>query len=349
MPRSNDSSPPWTEARRALADWFAREARDLPWRRERSVYRTVVSEFMLQQTRVAAVLPYFGRWMERFPGFGELAAASEAEVLALWQGLGYYSRARNLHRLARAVVSDGLPRSAAGWRRLPGIGPYTAAAVASIAQGEPVAVVDGNVVRVLARLTGDDRRWKGSAEAVDGLRPVAERFLDPGTPGRHNEAVMELGALVCLPRSPLCLLCPLSPNCDAAARGTADGLPRIEKTRKVERTVRRAWCERDGKILLRRYAPDARRLGGLLELPELDELGGSVRPAREPFARKKRGIGNESITEPIHRATIAGPLPTAPELRWVALDRLADEPLSGPHRRWIEALTTSGARSRRGR
>src|ERR1019366_7948610 len=151
--------------RRALLAWYRASRRRLPWREAPSAYGTVVSEFMLQQTQVATVIPYYLRWMEALPGFGALASAPESRVLRLWEGLGYYRRARNLHALARAVASSGMPEGADGWEELPGVGPYTAAAIASIAFGEPRACVDGNVVRILARLTRDPARHRDGASA----------------------------------------------------------------------------------------------------------------------------------------------------------------------------------------
>jgi len=345
--KSNDSFPRWAETgfgtpRRELARWFRANARDLPWRRGRSVYRTVVSEFMLQQTRVTTVLPYFERWMEAFPDFAALAAAEEREVLALWQGLGYYSRARNLHKLARRVAEEGAPSDAAGWKALPGVGDYTAAAVASIAQGVSAAVVDGNVVRVLARLSADGRTWGSSGEAVRGYAPTAAAFLDRSEPGLHNEALMELGALVCLPRAPLCTVCPLVGRCGAAARGLADSLPRVAKAKKTERTVRRAWSAEGGAVLLRETPDGSKRLAGLLELPALGDLPPDWRPDPAPFARRRRGIGNESITEWFHSVAPGGDPPPGSGLRRVPVSDLPAEPLSGPHRRWIEEFLKSG-------
>src|SRR5208283_1839072 len=201
----------------ALLAWYRARRRPLPWREAPSPYRTVVSEFMLQQTQVATVLPYFGRWMEALPDFGALAAAPEAGVLKLWEGLGYYSRARNLHRLARSVARAGrLPRTAAGWEELPGVGPYTAAAVASIAFGEPVACVDGNVVRILARICRDGTRFRDSASASRALAPLAQELVNPADPGDHNQAMMELGATVCLKRRPSCPVCPARGFCACA-------------------------------------------------------------------------------------------------------------------------------------
>ncbi|MGE9289600.1 MAG: A/G-specific adenine glycosylase [Puniceicoccales bacterium] len=343
MPKSNDCSPRWPNtdlkaARRDLGRWFDRNARVLPWRTETSVYRTVVSELMLQQTRVSTVLPYFEKWLAAFPGFVELAAAQESEVLGLWQGLGYYSRARNLHKLAKRIVEEGTPCDVEGWRKLPGIGGYTAAAITSIAQGLPEAVVDGNVVRVLARLTADETVWKASGEAVKAMGPLAEDFLDRENPGRHNEAMMELGAMVCLPRSPLCTVCPVVQYCRGAAGGIAGELPNILKAKKTEKTVRRAWAIRGDEVLLREIPSTAKRLAGMLELPSLEDLPSSWKPDREPLVKRKRGIGNESITEWFHRVVQPGRLPAGSELRWVPLNRLDAEPLSGPHRRWIGEL-----------
>ena len=185
------------KVRRALLAWYDRHRRDLPWRAEVSPYRTVVSELMLQQTQVATVLPYFERWVQRWPDFASLARADAAEVLAAWAGLGYYRRARLLHALAKEVAAaPSLPRTAAEWIGFTGVGPYTAAAIASIAFGDRAAVVDGNVVRVLARLAGLRSTFASSALAVRRVTPLAAALLDLRRPGDHNHAVMELGAQV---------------------------------------------------------------------------------------------------------------------------------------------------------
>ena len=330
------------EVRSALGEWFSEAGRDLPWRRERSVYRTVVSEFMLQQTRVATVVPYFLRWMEEFPNWDSLAVAPDEEVLRLWQGLGYYARARRLHSLARLVRERGEePQTEAEWLELPGIGPYTAAAVASLAQGEPVAVVDGNVVRVLARLRGDRRRWKNSGAAVAAYRPVAESFLDRAHPGRHNEALMELGATVCLPGTPLCKVCPLVDNCRAAAEGDPGSIPRIGRAETVEREMYRAWAFRQGEILLTEGGSGEGRLEGLLELPPADGLPKNWKIDPEPFAKRVRGIGRERITEWLVTVEPAkGRLRKG--LRWVPLSDLDKVAIAGPHRRWIGEILGLG-------
>ncbi|HEY6340586.1 MAG TPA: A/G-specific adenine glycosylase [Bryobacteraceae bacterium] len=203
--------------RARLSRWYERNRRDLPWRRTRDPYAIWISEIMLQQTRVAAAIPYYERFLARFPDVQTLARASEAEALSLWGGLGYYSRARNLHKAAREVAAQGgFPRDYQSLRALPGVGDYTAAAVASIAFQLPYAAVDANVRRVIARLTSD---------AEPDERTLATRLLDRRDPGPWNQAMMELGALVCLPRKPRCDACPLAGHCQARARGTQTEVP----------------------------------------------------------------------------------------------------------------------------
>ena len=218
--------------RRRLLRWFEKRKRDLPWRRIRDPYRIWLSEVMLQQTRVAAVLPYYERFLARFPTITSLASAPEQEVLRVWSGLGYYSRARNLHCAAKEIVSrfgGRFPSKLEDALSLPGVGQYTASAVLSIAYGETHAVLDGNVARVLARLgaiRGDLRvaaRWRD-------LQKEAQRLLDAKHPGEWNQAMMELGATVCTPRSPYCASCPLAKGCRARALGMTGVIP--EKRRK---------------------------------------------------------------------------------------------------------------------
>lgn len=330
--------------RDTLRDWYARHHRPLPWRTNPSLYGTVVSEFMCQQTRVETVLPYYGRWMRRFPNFEALASASEAEVLRAWEGLGYYSRARNLHRLAKEINAGGEPpRIAAAWKKLPGIGAYTAAAVASIAFDEPEAVVDGNVVRVLARIRGDDTEFRSNQEAVEAFRPLAAAFLDRSRPGEHNQAMMELGATVCRKSKPACLICPLRPAC-ASAGNEPESRPRIVRRTTVTMEVKRLWIERDGHLLLHEGAPNGRRLRAICELPLAADLPDAK--SDERLHRGVRGITHHRITEEIFR----GRLPTAPgkpmlpppprhgQWHWVPLSAIARFTLSGPHRKWIETI-----------
>jgi A/G-specific adenine glycosylase len=219
--------------RKNLLAWFSQFQRDLPWRRDKDPYRVWLSEIMLQQTRVAAAIPYYERFLGRFPTVQSLAEAPPQEVLRLWAGLGYYSRARNLQKAAQEIVAKHrgvFPQTEEQALALPGIGAYTAAAILSIAYGKKLAVLDGNVARVLARIgavTGDLRsngRWPQLQETADTL-------LDPCSPGDWNQALMELGATLCTPRSPQCLLCPVAEFCAARKLGLADSIPEKRKKR----------------------------------------------------------------------------------------------------------------------
>jgi A/G-specific adenine glycosylase len=331
--------------RAALLAWYRANRRRLPWRESPSPYATVVSEFMLQQTQVATVLPYFARWMGALPDFAALAAAPEAAVLRLWEGLGYYSRARNLHRLARETAGRPLPQTAAALRELPGIGPYTASAIASIAFGEPTACVDGNVVRILARLTRDGAAHRDGGSASKALAPLAQALVNPAAPGDHNQAMMELGATVCLRRRPLCGACPVRGFCAAARAGDPEAYPRLEPRRSESRSVVRVWCVRKGALLLHLNPPGSRRLANLHELPTAEQAGlNPVAVSRLPLlARMTRTITRYRIAESIHSA-VAGRGPLGPGLVWVRLGDLDSVPLSGPHRRWT---ATIGAAARR--
>ncbi len=213
--------------RQAILAWYRDHRRELPWRETRDRYAILVSEVLLQQTRVEQARGYYARFMAAFPDLGSLARASEEDVLKVWAGAGYYRRARNLHRLAQAVAETGLPTTAAELKELPGIGPYTAAAVASIAFGEPVAAVDGNVRRVLARLFAEDvpgKRW---------LDETAQALLARKDPGGWNQAMMELGSLVCTPKGPACSSCPVEAFCAARAAPERYPVPRGRKQRDV--------------------------------------------------------------------------------------------------------------------
>ena len=236
-----------------LLDWYAHHARDLPWRGHRDPYAVWVSEIMLQQTRVEAVIPYFMRWMERFPNVRVLAASTEQEVLSLWEGLGYYSRARNLHKAARIIVNEyggDLPRDVTLLRKLPGIGRYTAGAIASMAFGLDIPTLDGNLRRVFARVFNVGE----PADAPAGekiLWELAERNLPKGHAGDYNQALMDLGASLCLPRKPACQLCPLRDLCKARALGNQEQRPVLKpKARVPHYTVTAAVLRREGKILL---------------------------------------------------------------------------------------------------
>jgi A/G-specific adenine glycosylase len=288
-----------------LAEWYAQGHRDLPWRRTADPYRIWVSEIMLQQTRAVAVIPYYHRFLERFPTVEALAAAAEPDVLAEWSGLGYYSRARNLLGAARQIAARGaFPRGYDELRQLAGIGDYTAAAVASIAFGEPRAVLDGNVLRVVARMENDAGDIR-SAKTRERFRAVAESWLDRGRPGAFNQALMELGATVCLPRHPLCSQCPLRGRCQALREGTVDQLPvklgaaRPERIEAVLLLVRR--CQR---ILLRQRPSTERRMPGFWDLPAPEHL-----PGTHPSA----GIGQFRHTITHHRYTFTVKVAHAPK------------------------------------
>lgn len=325
---------------RALRRWYRALARPLPWREAPSLYRTVVSEFMLQQTQVRTVLPYFARWMRELPDFASLAAAPEARVLKLWEGLGYYSRARNLHRLAQ-VLMDGPapPPTADGWRKLPGVGPYTAAAITSIAFGARAACVDGNVVRILARLTADATAFRDSASAARTLAPLASALLPARAPGDHNQAMMELGATVCLRRNPRCTDCPVRLWCMAAKRGRPESFPRLAVKAIERRAVTRVWCEHQGALLFHLAPARARRFASIHELPTAEQAGIADTRARRGalLAIGHRSITRFRITETIHAAV--PPRKTARAgLVWVPLTALDAITLSGPHRRWVAAI-----------
>ena len=251
--------------RARLLAWFDGNARDLPWRRDPSPYETLVSEVMLQQTRVETVIPYFERWLARFPDVRALAAADEDDVLRAWEGLGYYSRARNLHGAARAIRerwAGEMPSDYASLRDLPGVGDYTAGAVASIAFGRVEPAVDGNVKRVLARLFDLD------APRPAGLRELAASLVDPERPGDFNQALMELGATICTPRAPACNDCPVEMHCLARARGTIALRPAPRKRAAIPSfdLVTVVAIDTRGRVLLRRRAATG-LLAGMWEFP----------------------------------------------------------------------------------
>ena len=267
----------------ALLQWYDENKRTLPWRGAGEAYAVLVSEIMLQQTRAAAVIPYYGRFMAALPTVSALAACDEERLLKLWQGLGYYSRARNLKKCAQAVVEEHggqFPRTAAELKRLPGVGPYTAGAIASIAFGEREPAVDGNVLRVMARLTEDggdvtDQRVRDRWTAF-----LRDRMGD--RPGDLNQAFMDLGSLVCLPKSPLCESCPLASFCGARAHGTWEKFPnRGEKKTKRQENLT-VFAVRSGDSFLVRRRSEKGLLAGLYELPNRpghltrDEIGAAL-------------------------------------------------------------------------
>lgn len=335
--------------------WFAANARPLPWRTgPRDPYRVWISEVMAQQTRIEVVVPYFERFVARFPTLKALAAADPDEVLALWSGLGYYARARNLWRAARAV--EELPRTFAELGALPGFGPYTAAAVASLAFGEQVAVVDGNVARVLARLfalEGDARAraWK-----------IAPSLLVPGRAAEVNEALMELGATICKPRNPRCDDCPLARACAGRERPEAFGRPRPRPARLGLDWAALALRRSDGALLLARRG-ERELFAGLWDLPSADaDPGCSARVAaglvlrRHGFAAPARGfrpapagaieqaLTHRHITMRLFTARWRGPVPQ--HTRWVAPGALGRMGISSLAAKGVKLALARGDRSR---
>ena len=299
-----------------LLAWYRRARRDLPWRRTRDPYAIWVSEIMLQQTRVAAVIPYYRRFLDRFPDVGTLARAREATVLAHWSGLGYYRRARMLHAAARIVARDGMPAGYEGWRALPGIGDYTAAAIASIVHGEPTPVVDGNVERVVARYLAAHPTRRETRERM-------ARWIPPESAGDFNQAVMELGATVCLPRNPLCGDCPLRDDC----RGRADPARYPAPRRRAPvRDVRRAvkLATRDGRVFLRRNGR-ARVLEGMWDLPP--SRGGA-----EAVGEVLHGILDQRYRISIHRGRATG------DGTWFSPDQVRRLPLATAARKCLERV-----------
>jgi A/G-specific adenine glycosylase len=251
--------------------------RDLPWRRTRDPYAIWVSEVMLQQTRVQTVIPYWERWMAKFPTVRALADAPLDDVLAAWAGLGYYSRARNLHKGAQAVRERGLPSRASELREVPGIGPYTAGAIASIAFGEKAPLVDGNVARVLARvfaITDDIKSTAGQKALWSRAAELMTALPAPHAPGALNQGLMELGATLCSPTGPRCLVCPLAKHCRAAIEGRQDELPVVAKRKSVDElpVLSRAalWLQHGQQIVLARRRAEG-LFGGLWELPQGDD------------------------------------------------------------------------------
>ena len=308
-----------------LLVWYARGHRDLPWRHTRDPYSIWVSEIMLQQTRAQAVIPYYRRFLERFPTVRTLAAAAEDDVLALWSGLGYYSRARNLRRAAQQIAAAGsFPREYASLRALPGIGDYTAAAVGSIAFDLPVAVVDGNVLRVVARVTNDGGDISaGRTRARFG--EIAQEWLDRREPGQFNQALMELGATVCLPRNPLCLVCPLAACCRARQEGTAGQLPvKLRKAEPVRLSGTLLLVRQRGRILLRRRDAATKRMAGFWELPAPEDLPAAKIGAR--IGEIRHTITHHHYTLDVRNAT-AG-LPDRDGFRWFSIAQLAEIPFS---------------------
>lgn len=273
-----------------LVKWYAKNARDLPWRRTNDAYAIWVSEIMLQQTQVKTVIPYYERWMERFPTIRTLAEASEEEVLKLWAGLGYYSRARNLHKAAKSLNGE-FPRDFDSILKLPGIGRYTAGAISSIAFNQATPILDGNVMRVLARLFAltapikslQTKLWSYAEALVSSTRSCSEL----------NQSLMELGATVCIPRNPLCTECPASALCSARKENKIEKCPNVEKQKAFKQIHKIAFLvERGGKVLLRKRE-NGEHNAGLWGFPTV--LANGTKPGRTILKTFRHTITNNRI------------------------------------------------------
>lgn len=328
----------------ALSEWYRTAQRPLPWRTEPSIYRTVVSELMAQQTQIKTMLPYFERWMQRFPSFEALAKTSPEDVLKNWEGLGYYSRARNLHKLAQVYISmETKPVTAKEWQVLPGIGPYTSSAVSSICHNQPSAVVDGNVVRILTRLTNDTRTFKNNGDAVKAVTELAQSVLNKKDPGNHNQAMMELGASICTKHNPSCSTCPVASLCQGVAKGAPSTIPKIQRKTTEHVAVTRLWIAHEDRLLLHLNSPDAKQLAGQYELPTPEQL--DIKPPKcKALLSKTRSITHRRIKESIHRLNtteqLLGSISRSTDLHWTPINTLDRITLSGPHRRWVKEILT---------
>lgn len=345
----------------ALLAWYERSRRDLPWRvpllaaGHPDPYHVLLSEFMLQQTQVATVIPYFQRFIERFPAIADLAAADEQDVLRLWQGLGYYSRARNLHKAAKKVVADfggQLPREVASLLTLPGVGRYTAGAIASLAYDARAPILDGNVMRVLCRvdyITADPRE-RSSQET---LWRRAEQILPASRAGDFNSSLMELGATLCTPRNPQCLICPVRTFCEVANRGDPQSIPPPKKINPTPWFKRWIIAVQHGDRWLIEQRPATGRWAGMWQFVTLEPTGRS--PVMEVVVTRigthispltKIGSVSHALTHrrytfTIYRCRAFDQETTTPPRRWVTLEELDQYPMSKPQLHVARLLASS--------
>ncbi len=309
------SIAPWW--REKLLAWYDAHRRDLPWRSTRNPYPIWLSEIMLQQTRVAAVIEHYGQFLRRFPTIEKLAAARESSVLAAWSGLGYYRRARMLRTAAKIILREHkgkFPTTAAGLRNLPGIGRYTAAAIASIAFGEPVGVVDGNVERMLCRFAGKN-------VVCEELWATVNVLIDAKRPGDFNQAMMELGATVCTPQAPACLACPVVERCATRGELARSEKPAPQKKREIHFSLLCRGANGSGKVFLRQRPGNASLMAGMWELPEVAARNGASKPA----FRLRHSITVTDYSVSVWRECA---IPQA-EGRWFAISKLKTIALTG--------------------
>jgi A/G-specific adenine glycosylase len=327
--------------REELLSWYRREGRDLPWRQTRDPYAVWVSEIMLQQTQVATALPYYERWMRRYPSVEALAAADEQDALSLWQGLGYYRRCRNLLAGARHILQHGCPTNASEWLLVPGVGSYTAAAISSICTGEAVAVVDGNVKRVFAR-------FAASCETGGRLERAAWTWaadaLDAESPADWNQAVMELGARICTPRAPSCDRCPISSDCAALARGLVAELPRkAEKLPGIDVVAHVLIPVHEGAFGVRQVA-EGPWWRGLWEFPRFENAEALASAASRLDGYREQELPPLGCVVTRHKIKLEARLVVcrsrSEELSWHEAAALEALPMPAPQRKLLKTAQT---------
>jgi A/G-specific adenine glycosylase len=326
--------------RDALLSWYDQHARDLPWRHEEDPYRIWLSEIMLQQTRVDTVIPYYKRFLESYPDAASLSAAKEEEVLKLWEGLGYYARARNFHEAIQEVQSrygGGIPSETEAFRRLPGVGDYTAAAVMSIAYGIPLAAVDGNVKRVVSRLFGLPGNLQKQEKEIKNR---AAALLDAKRPGDFNQALMDLGASICSSRNPSCPECPLKSYCLALTQGMVDAIPPKKSQKPLPLVEVTAVIIVQGQKGLIRQRPRNGLLGGLWELPT---LGPGALTASQVTLGEELAVLNHQFSHlrwkvSVFKGTLTHEPPAKPPWRWVTAAELMTLPFPAVYHPAVEII-----------
>jgi A/G-specific adenine glycosylase len=360
-------TPSWRQSlARRLLGWFKKSARDLPWRRTRDLYAIWISEVMLQQTQVATVIPYWNRFLARFPDPASLAAANEQEVLCLWEGLGYYRRARQLHAAAQKIVNehDGVfPTTYDAVRALPGIGHYTAGAILSIGLDQKLPILEANTIRVLSRLTGYTKDVN-SVAGRNHLWSIAESILPQANCGFFNQALMELGSEICSPKSPACDRCPVAHLCQARQLGLVNRIPRPTKRTNFEDVTEFAIIIRRGRQVLLRHCQPGERWAGLWDFPRFavanDQMNGQLEQSLIAGTRQltgldikpgdhlltlKHGVTRFRITLHCYDAQLGRKIrsdkTTSKTVRWVPVASLAEYPLSTTGRK-ISRLLMNG-------
>ncbi len=353
----NILKPLKTKISTQLLSWYKEEKREMPWRKTKDPYAIWVSEIMLQQTQVDTVIPYFNRWMHTFPTIKKLAQAKDEKVLKMWEGLGYYSRARNLQKAAQMVAKEHggkLPKDSAQLSSLPGIGPYSLGAISSIAFELPIAAVDGNVLRVVSRLFEIHKNIKDK-KTVDEVREIVTALFSDKDRGDMTQAWMELGATVCLPTNPKCLICPLQKLCAAKKKNLTDKLPIVSKRPKTKKVVTAAIILKRENTFLLEKRPLGKIMGGLWLFPTV-ELPGPVNKHKQEISalfEKEFGIkvkpANQLLTlshsYTVHRAQLnvflaqgTTPKKLHPDLNWINESRLKETPFPAVHAKIIDQI-----------